>query len=160
MNPNFKAAGLVMLAMTMISTNDAVIKSASESLSIGQILFVRGALACAILCVVIKLSGRPLLPANSLSRVNLLRAALETAATLCFVTGLSMLPIATASTLVWTAPLLLTLLAALVLKEHVVPARWLAVVLGFVGVLLVTRPFGAGFSTAMVLPLLAAFFVA
>ena len=160
MNQNFKAAGLIMLAMTMISSNDAVVKTASESLSIGQILFVRGAFACVILGAVIRLSGRPLVPAKSLSRVNLLRAALETVATLCFVTGLSMLPIATASTLVWTAPLLLTLLAAVVLKEHVVPARWIAVILGFVGVLLVTRPFGEGFAVAMVLPLLAAFFVA
>ena len=160
MNDNFRAAGLLMLAMTMISSNDAIVKTASESMSVGQILFVRGMMACVILGTIIKLSGRPLVPRISLSRINLIRASLETAATLCFITGLSLLPIATASTLVWTSPLLLTLLAATLLKEQVVPARWIAVIVGFAGVLLVTQPFGGGFSLAMLLPLLAAFFVA
>ena len=160
MNDNFKAAGLLMLAMAMISSNDAIVKTASESMSIGQILFVRGMMACAILGTIIKLSGRPLVPRISLSRINLIRASLETVATLCFITGLSLLPIATASTLAWTSPLLLTLLAATLLKEQVVPARWIAVIAGFAGVLLVTQPFGSGFSLAMLLPLLAAFFVA
>lgn len=160
MSNNIKAAGLLMLAMTMISSNDAFIKTASESLGIGQILFLRGTMACMIMAAIIKLSGRPLLPRASLSRINVLRATLETAATLCFITGLSLLPIATASTLVWTSPLLLTLLAAILLKEHVAPARWIAVAMGFAGTLLVTQPFGAGFSTAMTLPLLAALFVA
>ena len=160
MNDNLKAAGLLMLAMTMISSNDAIVKTASESMSIGQILFVRGMMACVILGTIIKLSGRPLVPRISLSRINLIRASLETVATLCFITGLSLLPIATASTLVWTSPLLLTLLAATLLKEQVVPARWIAVIVGFAGVLLVTQPFGSGFSLAMLLPLLAAFFVA
>ena len=160
MNKNVKAAVLIVLAMAMISSNDAIIKTASESITIGQILFVRGTIACFILGIVIRASGRPLLPKIGFSRVNLLRGTLETAATLCFVTGLSLLPIATASTLVWTSPLLLTLLAAVVLKEKVVKARWLAVAIGFLGMLFVTQPLGAEFSLAMTLPLLAAFFVA
>lgn len=160
MSNNVKAALLIVLAMAMISSNDAIVKTASERLSIGQILFIRGALACLILGTIIRLSGRPLFVSSLFSRANLLRASLETAATLCFVTGLSLLPIATASTLVWTSPLLLTLLAAVFLPERVVPARWMAVVLGFAGMLLVTQPFGSQFSMAMTLPLVAALFVA
>ena len=151
---------LIMVAMAMISSNDAIIKSASESLSIGQILFVRGTLACFILGIVIKMTGRPIFPRSGLSRINLLRASLETTATLCFVTGLTLLPIATASTLVWTSPLLLTLFAAVFLKERVSRTRWMAVAVGFGGMLLVTQPFGTGFAPAMLLPLLAAIFVA
>jgi drug/metabolite transporter (DMT)-like permease len=160
MSTNIKAAVLIMMAMAMISSNDAIIKSASDSLSIGQILFVRGTLACLILGTVIKMTGRPIFPRSGLSRINLLRASLETTATLCFVTGLTLLPIATASTLVWTSPLLLTLFAAVFLKERVSRTRWMAVSVGFAGMLLVTQPFGAGFTPAMLLPLLAAVFVA
>lgn len=160
MSDNIKAAMLIMLAMTMISSNDAIIKSASETLSIGQILFLRGTMACLILGAVIKMTGRPLFPRTGLSRINILRASLETTATLCFVTGLSLLPIATASTLVWTSPLLLTLLAAIFLKEQVSRKRWIAVSGGFAGMLLVTKPWGSGFDVAMLLPLLAAVFVA
>lgn len=160
MSHNIKAALLIVLAMTMISSNDAIIKTASENLSIGQILLIRGAMACLVLGAIIRFSGRPLLPQAVFSRVNLLRASLETAATLCFVTGLSLLPIATASTLVWTSPLLLTLMVSLFLKERVAPARWMAVGAGFIGMLLVTQPFGGEFAPAMALPLVAALFVA
>jgi len=150
----------MVLAMAMVSTNDALIKSASEALSIGQILAVRGLIACLAFGALIRLSGRPLFPPLMLDRPNLLRGALEVVTTLCFVTGLSLLPIAIATTLVWTSPILLTLVGALLLGERVTGARWTAVLAGFVGVLLITRPFGAGFSAAMILPLMAAFFLA
>ena len=55
--------------------------------------------------------------------------------------------------------MLLTVAAALVLREHVSVGRWLAVLVGFAGVLLVTRPFDEHFSPAMLLPLIAAVFV-
>jgi drug/metabolite transporter (DMT)-like permease len=93
------------------------------------------------------------------SRWNGLRALCECVATTCFITGLTLLPIAIASTLVWVTPMLLTIAAALVLRERVTTGRWLAVLVGFGGVLLVTRPFDEHFSPAMLLPLAAAFFV-
>jgi len=160
MTRNTKAAGLMVLAMAMISTNDALIKSASEALSISQILAVRGVIACLVFGALIKLSGRPLFPRLMLDRANLLRGVLEVATTLCFVTGLSLLPIAIATTLVWTSPILLTIVGALLLREPVTPSRWAAVLAGFTGVVLITQPFGAGFSAAMALPLMAAFLLA
>jgi len=150
----------MVLAMVMISSNDALIKSASETLSVSQILFIRGAMACTVFGALIRVSGRPLFPRVMLDRANIGRGVLEVVTTLCFVTGLSLLPIAIATTLVWTSPILLTLVGALLLREAVTPARWAAVITGFAGVLLITRPFGAGFSWAMLLPLLAAFFLA
>lgn len=160
MNRNTKAAGLMVLAMAMISTNDALIKSASETLSVSQILAVRGIIACLVFGSLIKLSGRPLFPRLMLNGANLLRGALEVITTLCFVTGLSLLPIAVATTLVWTSPILLTVVGALLLKEPVTRSRWAAVLAGFAGVVLITQPFGAGFSAAMLLPLAAAFVLA
>lgn len=160
MTRNIQAAGLMVLAMIMISTNDALIKSASDSLSVSQIMLVRGVMACLFFGALIKLSGRELFPRLILDRSNLLRGVLEIATTLCFVTGLSLLPIAVATTLVWTSPILLTLVGAVLLRETVPASRWLAVLAGFTGVLLITRPFGAGFSWAMILPLLAAGLVA
>jgi len=160
MTRNLRAAGLMVLAMAMISSNDALIKSASESLSVSQILLLRGIMACMFFAALIRFSGQRVFPQAMLDRANLLRGALEVATTLCFVTGLSLLPIAIATTLVWTAPILLTLVGAGLLKEAVSGARWLAVLAGFAGVLLITRPFGAGFTWAMLLPLLAACLVA
>lgn len=160
MTNNARAAALMVFAMVMVSSNDALIKSASETLSVSQILAIRGFMACMIFGVLIKVSGRALFPRAILNHANLLRGAIELVTTLCFVTGLSLLPIAIATTLVWTSPILLTVVGALLLREPVTASRWIAVLVGFTGVLLITRPFGAGFSAAMILPLMAAFFLA
>ena len=158
-NHNVTAALLVVVGMAMISSNDMLMKLSSTELGVGQLLFVRGSLALVLFSAFIKLSGRPLLPRHAFSRWNGLRALCECFATICFITGLTLLPIAIASTLVWTTPMMLTLAAATLLKENVTTGRWIAVFIGFLGVLLVTNPFGASFSMAMLLPLLAAVFV-
>ena len=149
-----------MLAMTCISCNDAIVKTMTQSLSIGQVLFIRGSMACLLFISILKFKKLPIIPKIALSKVNLGRAGCEMCATLCFVTGLSLMPIAIVSTLTWTAPILSTFLAALVLKENVVPMRWLAVLIGFIGITLVTNPFSGGFNMIYILPLMAAGFVA
>ncbi len=159
MRNNLTAALLVMLAMLLISSNDVIMKLESEHLGIGQLLFVRGLLATIIFSLLIKLSGRPIWPRATLSRWNGYRALCECGATVCFITGLSLLPIATASTLAWTAPIFLTIAAALILKERITHTRWIAVFVGFAGVLLVANPFGESVSLAMILPLVTAVFV-
>ena len=150
---------LVVAGMSMIASNDAIMKLSSEQLGVGQLLFVRGALAVLLFSAFIRLSGRPLLPHAFYSRWNGIRALCECCATVCFITGLTLLPIATASTLVWVTPMLLTVAAALVLGERVRPGRWFAVLAGFGGVLLVTRPFDEHYTPAMLLPLAAALFI-
>ncbi|WP_295170480.1 DMT family transporter [uncultured Brevundimonas sp.] len=77
------------------------------------------------------------------------RSALGVAAILCLFQTLTLLPLADATTLSFTAPIFATILSFFVLKEAVGPRRWAAVVVGFIGVIVVMRP-GVGHS---VLPL-------
>ncbi|WP_380877276.1 DMT family transporter [Sphingomonas sp. DBB INV C78] len=58
-------------------------------------------------------------------------------------TGLIMLPLADATTIGFTAPIFATILSAMLLREHVGPHRWTAVVVGFIGVVVITRPGGS-----------------
>ena len=150
---------MIVASMAMISSNDAIVKVSSEDLGIGQILFIRGIFAIVVFLSLIRITGNQWLSWSMLDRFNLARAGAECLATVFFVTGLTMLPIATASTLVWTSPILLTVCSALVLREKVTLVRWLAVWTGFAGVLCVTNPFGSEFSWPMFLPLAAAAFV-
>ena len=71
------------------------------------------------------------------------RSALGILSILCVFQTLTLLPLADATTLSFTAPVFATLLSFLILKEPVGPRRWAAVALGFVGVIIVMRP-GAG----------------
>ena len=146
--------------MSMITTNDAIIKHITEVFNVGQIMFLRGALICVIFACVMRMRGQPVFQRRSLHRWSLLRALFELCATLFFLTGLSLLPIAVASTLGFSSPIFLALLAAIVLKEKVGLDRWLIILIGFAGVLLITNPFASGASWAVIFPLVCAFFVA
>lgn len=153
---NVRAAFLMMFAMVLLSTNDAFMKLSSEHLGIGQMLFIRGAFAVTVFSIAIRITGRPIINRAARSKWVVLRALCECAITICFISGLSLLPIATASTLAWTSPMFLAVVAAVVLKESVTVRRWLVVLIGFMGVVLITNPASEEFSLAMLLPLAAA----
>jgi drug/metabolite transporter (DMT)-like permease len=157
---NLKAALFVVFAMTMITTNDAIVKHITEVFNVGQIMFLRGALIFVIFACVMRLRGQPVFQRRSLHRWNLMRALFELGATLFFLTGLSLLPIAVASSLGFSSPIFLALLAATVLKEKVGFDRWAVILIGFGGVLLITNPFAAEASWVVIFPIVCAFFVA
>jgi drug/metabolite transporter (DMT)-like permease len=75
--------------------------------------------------------------------LQLVRSLLLLMATLCFFSGVGMMPLAEASAILFTSPLLLTVLAIPLLGEQVGPRRWAAVGIGFLGAIVVVRP-GAG----------------
>lgn len=146
--------------MSMITTNDAIVKHITQVFNVGQIMFLRGALICIIFAVVMRMRRQPVFNRQTLHRWNLLRALFELCATLAFMTGLSLLPIAVASTLGFASPIFLALLAAVILKETVGLDRWIVILAGFGGVLLITNPFSEAASWAVIFPIICAFFVA
>ncbi len=89
-----------------------------------------------------------------------LRATLLLANATCSFVGLQYLPLAEFTALAMLAPMASTLLAALVLRERVTPARWAMVMLGFAGMLLVVRPGHGALGVAVVYPLAGALFFA
>jgi drug/metabolite transporter (DMT)-like permease len=157
---NLKAALFVVIAMSMITTNDAIVKHITQVFNVGQIMFLRGAIICIIFALVMKYRRQPVFNRQTLHRWNLLRALFELCATLAFLTGLSMLPIAVASTLGFASPIFLAMLAALLLRENVGADRWLVILVGFGGVMLITNPFAESASWAVIFPIVCAFFVA
>ena len=157
---NLKAALFVVIAMSLITTNDAIVKHITQVFNVGQIIFLRGALICVIFAIVMRVRRQPVFNRQTLHRWNLLRGLFELAATLMFMTGLSLLPIAVASTLGFSSPIFLALLAGVILKEEVGLERWIIILVGFGGVMLITNPFAESTSWAMVFPIICAFFVA
>lgn len=149
-----------MLAMSMITTNDAIVKHLTQAFGIGQIMFIRGILVCAIFSVVLTATKSPIFSRHAFHRWNMVRALLELFATLTFLSGLSMLSLAVASTLAFSSPIILAVLAAVFLRERVGWLRWSMIFAGFVGVLMIANPFADNTSWAVILPILCAVFVA
>ena len=77
--------------------------------------------------------------------LHLLRGALGMAMIGCFVYALRSLPLSTAYTIYFVAPLLIAALSVPLLGEHVGPRRWIAIGIGLIGVLVVLRPGVGGF---------------
>ncbi|HUA56670.1 MAG TPA: DMT family transporter [Candidatus Sulfotelmatobacter sp.] len=77
--------------------------------------------------------------------IQIMRSMLLLASTSLFVSAIGRLPLATASAIGFASPFIVTALSVPVLRERVGPRRWSAVVVGFIGVLIVIRP-GAGFA--------------
>ena len=88
---------------------------------------------------------------------HLFRAAANGITLLAFFAALIFLPLADTVALTFVSPLIMTALAVPMLKERVGPRRWAAIVVGFLGVLVITRPSGAGFGWGAMLALAAAF---
>ena len=85
------------------------------------------------------------------------RAAANGVTLLAFFAALITLPLADTVAITFVSPLIMCALAVPMLKEHVGPRRWVAIVIGFAGVLVITQPSGAGFGLGAALALTAAF---
>ncbi len=120
--------------------NDTLVKLAATTWTVPQIIVVRGIFAAgaALLLVLLFREGRRL---HALADpLVLLRCVLEGLTALSFISALSLMPIATATAILMLTPLMITAVSALFLGETVRWRRWLAVLVGFVGMLLVVRP--------------------
>ncbi len=151
---------LMCAGVACLCVNDAIGKTLTANYSPLQILFLRNAIALPVAALVaLRLGGARALRSHR-PAAHLLRGALWLCAATLFFTGLSHLGLAEATTLVFVAPVFITALSALFLKERVGWRRWSAVLLGFVGVLVVVRPGSATFQLASLYPLSTAFFYA
>ena len=93
-------------------------------------------------------------------KLAILRGIIVTFAQLCFYMSLGLMAFATASTITYASALFTTALAIPILGERVGWVRWSAVLVGFVGVIMVLQPSGNGFTVYALLPFSAAAFYA
>lgn len=133
-------------AMAAFVANDALVKVVSESLATSQLIFIRGLMATALVLSIAIAAGVLRRWRVLLQPVVLGRASLDAVATVLYLMSLFHLPIGNATAINLAAPIMMTVVAVLVFGEQVGRARWLAVIGGFVGVLLVIQPASDGFN--------------
>ena len=132
---------LRVLAMACMAGLAALVKACAErGAPVLEIIFVRNAFAFVpVLLYVWKTAGFGVLKTNRLGG-HATRSAVGLVGMFCGFTAVSMLPLTESTALSFASPLFMTALSALILKEHVGVHRWGAVVVGFVGVLIMVRP--------------------
>lgn len=154
-NPHLQAA-LLMLGSTLFFGAMAVtIRLASETLSTYQIAFFRNFFGLLALLPFLRRSWPGVLRTQQLPRY-LLRSAIGVASMLCGFWAIGHLPMAQAISLSYSAPLFVTIAAVIFLHEKVRMRRWSAVVIGFIGVLVIVQPGSTTFSIGTLVALSAA----
>jgi drug/metabolite transporter (DMT)-like permease len=148
--------GYMVAGSALITLNDAIAKWLAASYPVGQILCIRGAFFfIPILYFVWRAGGVRMLRVYSISG-QLIRAALFIVASVFFVSSVGLMPLPTVIALTFTAPLFVTALAPTLLGEQVGWRRWMAVIVGFAGVLIIVRPFGGSWGWVALLPIIGA----
>src|SRR5258708_10620558 len=153
MNRTSFGALLTMLAMLCFAGMDAISKWLVADYAVSQMMWIRSALFFLFAWFVVRRRGlRAALSSRRpwLQAVRSLVAVVEGAA---FVLAFRYLPLADTHAIAATAPLMVIALGVLFLGERAAKARWLAVAVGFVGVLLIVRPGFRSLDWPMLLPL-------
>ncbi len=151
-----KRAGLALMvgAMLIVPGLDVIAKLLMERLSPAQVGAGRFLAQTAVLLPIVLLAGQFARP----RRGHAVAGVFLGLALLCFNHALREMPVANAISIFFVAPLILTLLAALVLGERIGWRRLAAIAVGLVGVLIVLRPNLAAYGPAAALPLGTALF--
>lgn len=160
LSDNVKGAVLMSVSMAAFVSNDALVKLASADVTLFQTLFLRGLVATSlILAIAIWRKELMVSVAREDRSVLALRLVGEVGATVCFLTALFNMPIANVTAILQALPLAVTLGAAVFLREPVGWRRWMAIGVGFIGVLIIVRPGSDGFNVFALLALAAVCFV-
>lgn len=153
-NTALRAGLFMVLAMGSFVTNDTIVKLVGRSLPVGEIIMIRGTMAAVILGLICAWKGLlPELPRIAQPSV-LLRSLFDVIGTISFVTALMHMPIANLTSVMQAVPLAVVLLSMVFLKEEVGWRRMIAIIGGFIGVLMIVKPSVAAFNVYELLALL------
>ncbi|WP_157015471.1 DMT family transporter [Mesorhizobium xinjiangense] len=155
---NLRASIFMSVSMAGFTINDGITKLLSQSMNMGQIMFVRGIIATALIALLAWRAGALQNPERLMRPMVVLRILGDVGATCSFMLALAHLPIANATSILQALPLGVTLGAAVLFAEPVGWRRWLAILAGFLGVLTIIRPGFEGFSAYSLLAFLAVCF--
>lgn len=153
MSPNLRGSLFMAASMAGFAVEDSFIKAAAAEVPLGQILIFMGLAGIGFFSAQAARAGDVPVPRAALSRTMALRSAFEVAGRLFYALAIALTPISVASAILQATPLVVVLGAALLFGERVGAARWLAILAGFVGVLVILRPGLAGFDALSLLAL-------
>lgn len=148
------------LGVLCLTIGDALSKWLGEVHSPLQIIFFRSLVAFPLIALLAHFGGGLRKLRTRRPGVHLLRGLIHTATMGCFVLGLTLLPLAEATAIVFVAPLFVTLLSVPLLGERIERPVLAASLVGFVGVVIVVRPGGSAFHPGALVLIGAALFYA
>lgn len=144
----------MVLAMASFAIEDALIKQLTSVIPVGQAIALFGLFGAVAFALLAMLRGQALFPREVLSRVMAIRAAFEILGRLFYFLALAFAPMSSATVILQATPIVVVAAAAVLFGERGGWLRWVAILVGFVGVLVVLQPGAESFTAASFLAVL------
>jgi drug/metabolite transporter (DMT)-like permease len=148
-----RGIALIMTAVMMFSAMDTLAKYMLRSYPMSALMWARYTVHLALMLALLWPRMGIRLLRTRRPGLQILRGLLLVASTMFFYWALRYLPLAEAAAISFVGPVLTTLLSGPMLGERVTGRQWLAVIIGFAGVLIIMRPGGGVLSLAAVFPI-------
>lgn len=152
---NFRGATLMVVSMVLFAFEDMFIKLLAAELPYAEVLGLIGLLGFLVFASILKLRGGRFWTRDLLRPIVLFRCLSEAVGSIGIVVALAMTELSSTSAIMQALPLGVVLGAALFLGEPVGWRRWSAIIVGFLGVIMVIRPGLAGFQPVSLMALVA-----
>ncbi|WP_323037162.1 DMT family transporter [Pararhodobacter sp.] len=142
----------MVASMAAFAAEDALIKGLTDRVPIGQLGLFLGVGGILVFGIVAQIQGHSLFDRRALRGAVLVRTLAEACAVVFMLLGLALVPLSVVTAVLQAMPLTVTLAAAVFLREPVGWRRWSAILVGFIGVLMILRPGASGFDPYVLLP--------
>lgn len=157
---NIRGVGFLVLGMLIFSLQDIAVKWIGGEYPVLEIVTFRSLIALPLTLLFFRYEGGRGLPTTKRHRLEYVRGLFYFLSYTTHFMGLAALPLAEIAAIKFSGPLMITSLSVVMLGEKVGPRRWLALLVGFMGVLLIVRPGLAGFNMGSIFVLISVLFYA
>ena len=157
---NLKGIGFLLLAMLVGSLQAVAVKWIGGNYSVLEIVTFRSLVALPITLLFFRLEGKKGLPTTNQHMLQYVRGLFLFLSYTTFMMGLAALPLADIESIRFSGPMMITILSVFMLGEKVELRRWLALIVGFAGILLIVRPGSANFNEGSLFVLISVLFYA
>jgi len=156
-NNNSQGILFILLGMFIFAIQDTLMKYIISSVALYEVYLIRTFVSLLVIIFYLKITDKPIIFKTHYPILTLCRILLFFSGFSFFYISLTIMPLATANALFFCSPFLITIFAKFILKEQIGIRRWTAVIIGFVGVMIILNPDFSNFDYLSTLPILCAF---
>ena len=156
-NNNTKGIILILVAMLIFAVQDSLMKYIYNSVALYEVYLFRTIVSFTLIIIYLKILKKPIVFKTHYPLLTFCRVILFFFGFSSFYIALTIMPLATATALFFVTPFLITIFAKFILKDQIGPRRWMAVIIGFIGVYIILDPNFDDFDYFSLSPILCAF---
>jgi len=148
---------LTLTAMLIFAVQDSLMKYIYNSVALYEVYFFRTIVSFTLIIIYLKILKKPIVFKTHYPLLTFCRVILFFFGFSSFYISLTIMPLATATALFFVSPFLITIFAKFILKDQIGSRRWIAVIVGFIGVYIILNPNFNDFDYFSLSPILCAF---